>query len=232
MTPDARQLITGLFDRMRSTSVSEKDRDAEFLINQSVRQIPDAAYKLVQSVLVQEHVLQQADQRIRDLEEQVRQLESQGRPAAASGSFLGGLFGGGRPSAQPAGGSVPPVGRQSPDFGSRPMGAPSAPWSQQPAQQQPGAGGGFLRTAMMTAAGVAGGVLLADSLRGMMGGSSAAHASTPAAEQPAPHEAQSHEAQSQEPQYQDPADNDPGATDASYDSGSGDWGGGGDDIDI
>src|SRR5262245_43508437 len=193
MTPDERQLITGLFDRMRSTSVSEKDRDAEYLINQSVRQIPDAAYMLVQSVLVQEHVLQQADQRIQELEEQVRQLESQGRPAGAtSGGFLGGLFGGGRPSAQPAqaaSGSVPPVGRESPGFGSRPMGAPSAPWSQQPAQQQPGGGGGFLRTAMMTAAGVAGGVLLADSLRGMMGGgSSAAHAATPTAEQPAAQE--------------------------------------------
>ena len=51
MTPDERQLIKGLFDRMRGFGPVEKDRDAEALINDSVRQIPDATYMLVQSVL-------------------------------------------------------------------------------------------------------------------------------------------------------------------------------------
>ena len=36
-------------------------------------------------------------------------------------------------------------------------------------QQQPAAGGSFLRTAMMTAAGVAGGALLFEGIRGLMG---------------------------------------------------------------
>jgi len=38
--------------------------------------------------------------------------------------------------------------------------------------QQP-AGGGFMRSAMTTAAGVAGGMLLAEGIRNMLGGSSA-----------------------------------------------------------
>ncbi|MGH6816411.1 MAG: DUF2076 domain-containing protein [Hyphomicrobiaceae bacterium] len=228
MTPEERQLISGLFDRMRSAGLPEKDRDAEALIGHSVRQNPDATYMLVQSVLVQEHVLQQADQRIRELEDYVRHLESQAqqaRPAASSGGFLGGLFGGGRPAAQSASGSVPPVGRPA-DIGSRPMGAPPG-WSQQgplPPQQQPqqqAAGGGFMRTAMMTAAGVAGGMLLAESLRGMMGGSQAQ-----AAQQPGP---SSDQPAGQDTQYTDPTMNDPGTYDAADDGGSsGDWGGGGD----
>src|SRR5262245_65535971 len=95
MTPDERQLITGLFDRMRGFSLADKDGEAETLINQQVASLRDAPYMLVQSVLVQEHALQQADARIKELEEQVRQMESEARPQqpAGSGSFLGGLFG-------------------------------------------------------------------------------------------------------------------------------------------
>ena len=97
MNSDERQLIEGLFDRMRSMQVGEKDQDAEALINQAVRQIPDSAYMLVQSVLVQEHALQQAAQRMEALESRVRDLESAPQVAAApaAGGFLGGLFGGG-----------------------------------------------------------------------------------------------------------------------------------------
>ena len=54
MTPDERQLISDLFDRMRANGHVEKDGDAENLISQSVRQTPDAAYLLVQSVLAQD----------------------------------------------------------------------------------------------------------------------------------------------------------------------------------
>src|SRR5262245_46628694 len=151
MTPEERQLIAGLFDRMRGFSLPEKDREAEALINEQVAGVRDAPYMLVQSVLVQEHALQQADARIRELEEQVRALESaaEQRPAAGSGGFLGGLFGGGRPEPARAS-SVPAVGaRATPSvYGNRqdwtPQGPaqPGGPFAQ--AAQQP-AGGGFLR---------------------------------------------------------------------------------------
>jgi hypothetical protein len=184
MTPEERQMITGLFDRMRSYGTPQKDREAETLINEGVRSMPDAGYMLVQSVLVQEHALQEAGNRIKDLEEQVRNLRNAGQEGTPeSGSFLGGLFGGGRPASQPGPGSVPVIGSRAP--------APSAfdqdqqrPWSQSPPQQQagPSAGGGFLRSAMATAAGVAGGMLAAGAIRDLMGGHANAN-TTASAEQ-------------------------------------------------
>ncbi len=182
MTPDERQLISGLFDRMRGFGSPQKDRDAETLINDSVRSMPDAPYMLVQSVLVQEHALQQANERIQALEEQVRNLQAQdaGHGQASSGSFLGGLFGTGRPAAEPsrAGSSVPQIGSRAvpPPGDSRTLLTPqagpqpaAAPWQQAAA----GGGGGFMRTAMATAAGVAGGMLAAGAIRDLMGGSTA-----------------------------------------------------------
>jgi hypothetical protein len=249
MTPDERQLIDGLFDRMRGFGAVEKDRDAEALINQAVRQMPDAPYMLVQSVLVQEHALQQADQRIRELEQRIEELEARSQPRQQSGSFLGGLFGGPRadpPSAAEGRGSVPTVGRpqsfqrpdpqsfQRPDAGAPPGSPPGgSPWA-----PQRGGGGGFLQSAMSTAAGVAGGMLLANSISSMLGGHSGSasasphttDASTGAATTEASH-ADAHQTAAQEPHYQDASDNDPGVEDAGYDDG-GDWGGGGDDFDI
>jgi hypothetical protein len=173
MTPEDRQLITGLFDRMRSLGVPAKDREAEALINQSMSATPDAPYMLVQSVLVQEHALQQASTRIQDLEENLRTLQrDQQGQASGSGSFLGGLFGATRPTSERRGdGSVPEVGARA---------TPSAygdqsPWAQGPSvpqQRVPAspASGGFLQSAMSTAAGVAGGVLAAGAIRDLLGG--------------------------------------------------------------
>lgn len=176
MTPEERQLIQGLFDRMRSYGAPEKDRDAEDLIYRGVRANPDAPYLLVQSVLVQEQALQQADQRIRELEDRVRQLEEPVAPQRSTGSFFGSRSPWGR-SEEPAGrpGSVPQVGARAgqQDFGAQ------RPWSQQPPQApQAPQGGGFMRTALSAAAGVAGGMLLADGIRSMLGGGNQAHAST------------------------------------------------------
>ena len=236
MNHEERQLISDLIGRMQQFGTPEKDRDAEQLIAQSVRANPDAPYMLVQSVLVQDNALQQADQRIQELEARVQQLESTQRaaPAAASGGFLGGMFGGGRAAAQPARhlSSVPTTGR--------PAAAPPAnsPWgrpagqagmgqagAQAPMQQQAASGGGgFMKTAMATAAGVAGGMLLANSIQGMMNpGANGAQAANKTPTDATTGEPQ--EAARSEPQYQDPNDNDPGNYDAA-DSGGSDFGGG------
>jgi hypothetical protein len=227
MNSEERRMIADLFERMRSYGPVEKEDEAERMIREEVRRMPDAPYMLVQSVLVQEMALRRADERIRELEDRVGELESGGgRAAQGGGSFLGGLFGGGSrgPDSdareRPRASSVPSVGRP-------PMGAPEhrEDWrSGGVPQMRRGGGGGFLQSAMATAAGVAGGVLLADSIRGLLGddkagtaaaGDSAKEASTQEASQPA---------EQQEPQYQDPANNDPGVEDAGYDGG--DWGGG------
>lgn len=257
MTPDDRQLILGLFDRMRGLGAVQKDRDADALISDSIRRLPDAPYLLVQSVLVQENALEQSEQRIRDLEAQVADLERRGQPTqqqASGGSFLGGLFGRSGAGSVPSAGRAPlPTSYAQPAGGggawNRGAAEPQRPWgSQQPGQQQPWgqpqaqapAGGGFMRQAMATAAGVAGGMLAANALSNMFNSGGQAHAA-PATADPAA-ASNLEPLQQQEPQQAtyDDASNDPGNADApAYQDASyaddnndpgGDWGGGGDDV--
>lgn len=226
MDANERELISGLFDRMRSQGAIEKDRDAEALIAQSVRQSPDAAYMLVQSVLVQEHTLQQAGQRIEELEDRVRQLETQSRPQQqASGGFLGGLFGGSKPAPQPM-----TAARQTSGFGAGSAARSGGPWSGAPQQAAPmaaaGGGGSFMKSAMATAAGVAGGMLLADSIRGMMSGNSGAAGTSQTA---SPGGEFGPQQSASDTAYQDDG-NDP-AHDTQQTADDGAWGGG-DDMDV
>lgn len=234
MTPEERELISGLFERMRAMGAIDKDREAEGLIAQSARQVPDAVYMLVQSVLVQEHALQDAGARIEDLEEQLRDQERPQGRAAGGGGFLGGIFGGTRePEPEPRGaGSVPAIGsRRDPSGAGR--GAFGASATERPgpfarAAEQPQRGGGsFLQGALTTAAGVAGGMLLANSIQGMLGSGSdgKAQASESSKETDASSGKDADNSSAQEPQYQDANDNDPGNDD------SGSWGDSG-DLDI
>lgn len=183
MTPEERALIDGLFDRMREVSNQPRDAEAEALIARYVSQMPYAPYALAQTVLVQEHALKQASARIEELEAQARQPQ----PAQSSGGFLGGLLGGRGTSVPTAGGRASsvtggmgggmggamPLPAQSQPYGQPGMAAqPSGPWGGQPVQPSRFGGGfgggGFLQGAMATAAGVAGGMLLADGIRNLM----------------------------------------------------------------
>lgn len=237
MTPEERDLIAGLFARMRGMGTIEKDREAEDFIVRSVRQVPDAAYMLVQSVLVQEHALQEAGAKIEELEQRVRELDrGQQRPAAAGG-LLGSIFGAGRGGEERSSGSVPAIGsRAASPAPDRPQTA--TPWAQragafgQGADAQRG-GGGFLRGAMATAAGVAGGMLLADSIRGMLGGEAgeaqaAGEDKAQAASEDKAQTDSSQDQQKEDAQYQDPNDNDPG----NYEDASWSDPGGSDDFEI
>jgi hypothetical protein len=186
MTPEERRLIEDLFDRMMSYGAPDKDREAETLIRERVRAMPDAVYMLTQSVLVQEQALEAANERVVELEDRLRALEeSQGGPPRRSGGFLGGGFAGRRGDPDPRPSSVPQVGaRATPSPYDRPSawGPPPPPPGQAPPPT--GGGGGFMRSAMATAAGVAGGVLAAESIRNMLGGSHAKAAETGAKEDP------------------------------------------------
>jgi hypothetical protein len=186
MTPQERQLIDDLFDRLAKVEAAPRDRDALDAIAQGQRRAPNAVYALVQTVLLQDEALKRAHERITDLEA--------GAPEPApSGGFLDSmrdsLFGSSQPASR---GSVPNV----PTPGSRPAwntgqvigqppqgygqqnqgyGQQNAGYGQQPGygQQQPqmgGGGGSFLGTAAAAAAGVVGGSLLLGSIRSMMGG--------------------------------------------------------------
>ena len=99
MTADERQLITGLFDRMRGFGAPEKDREAEALINQSVRANAGCALH-AGAVGARAGAGAAGGQRAHRWSSRSRcaALEGEGQPPRqrGSGSFLGGLFGGGR----------------------------------------------------------------------------------------------------------------------------------------
>ena len=168
MTPDERNLITGLFDRLRKVNPGQKDQEAEQLIQQSTTAQPDAAYLLVQTLLVQEHALNNAQVRIQQLEKQAAQAAHPPAQGGGGGGFLSGLFGhhaDPAPPAQPPAGTIPP--QQLPP--QNPAYTQSAPPYPSTVGMAPGAGGGFLRSALTTAAGVAGGAALFQGIESLLG---------------------------------------------------------------
>ena len=168
MTPDERNLITGLFDRLRSVNPGQKDGEAEQLIQQSTTAQPDSPYLLVQTLLVQEHALSNAQVRIQQLEKQVAQAAQSspsGSQSSGGGGFLSGLFGHhDDPKPQAASAAIPP--QQLPQ---NPAYAQSAPPYPSTVGMAPSAGGGFLRSALTTAAGVAGGAALFSGIESLLG---------------------------------------------------------------
>jgi len=175
MTPQERQLIDDLFDRLAKLESAKRDPEAMSAIMQGLRNAPNAVYALVQTTLVQDEALKRANDRIEELEALAGQQNQ-------SGGFLDSMRDAifGQSQTQ---GSVPNV--RAPDMGGRPAwntgqvlqqapGQYNQPGYAQPggAQQAPfgGGGGSFLGTAAAAAAGVVGGSLLLNSIRGMMGG--------------------------------------------------------------
>lgn len=181
MTPQERQLVDELFDRLSKLENAPRDPDAIAAISDGQRKAPGAIYALVQTVLLQDEALKRAHNRIQELE------AAHAPEQAQSGGFLDTmrdtLFGGSpsrgsvpnvppreqrpvwntgqaMPQTQPGYGAPPPYGQtygQGPGqgYGAPPVG---------------GGGGSFLGTAAAAAAGVVGGSLLLSSIRGMMGG--------------------------------------------------------------
>ena len=156
MQSQERDLITGLFGRLQQFEAQPRDGEAEALIREQVTRQPGAPYLLVQTVLVQEQALKAAQDRIAELEAKA----SSAAPAAAG--FLGTapkLGPWGAPAAAAA--TAPPAA---------PRGSVPSTRSPLQAAVAPTQGGGFLRSAMATAAGVAGGALLFEGIRSLMGG--------------------------------------------------------------
>jgi uncharacterized protein len=187
MTPEERQMLGGLFQRVNSAAATQRDPEAESFISDAVRAAPHAPYVLAQTVLVQQQALEAAANRISQLEAVAQQGAEQSQE---HGSFLGNLgksiFGGG-PSAPPRPdydqqayqrppsryAPQPPQGYPSQPQGYAPpppQGYPPqpGPWGAPPQPQ----GGGFLQNAASTATGVAGGVVLGNLLGGLFGGHS------------------------------------------------------------
>lgn len=182
MSPEETQLIRSLFDRVKSASSTVRDPQAETLISQAVKDDPSSPYYLAQAVIVQEKGLEAAAAHIRQLEERIHQLESSNPApqAAQQGGFLSSIFGGTQQaSAAPApaptyrndtSGQSQLSQAQGPWGRSNDAPQPSGPWSNQHPSafgRASGGSGGFLQGALGAAAGVAGGMLLANSLSGI-----------------------------------------------------------------
>ncbi len=264
MTPQERDVIAGIFDRLKQAANQPRDPEAETYIAERLREQPYAPYAMAQAVYVQETALTNLQAQVEDLQAQLRELQSRPTEAPAqAGGFLSGIFGGGaQPAARP---------RSVPSFPQRSQEAPSSawtgqqpgamaaaaggqpgpgaqqpgPWSNQAAQQAPGrGGGGFMATALTTAAGVAGGMMLGSVLTNAFGGGSAkaaeankpaeAGASTPAQDASANQDSSANTDQagyndgSSDPaNYQQAAHEEP--VDTGYDDGSSMFDGGDDD---
>jgi uncharacterized protein len=87
MTPEERQLVVDLFDRLTQLEREKRDPDAERLMREGLSRAPNAIYSLVQTVLLQDEGLRSADARISELEGQLAQSQSGGQQSG--GSFLG-----------------------------------------------------------------------------------------------------------------------------------------------
>ena len=185
MNSEEQTLIDGLFSRLQQaeTDSAPRDAQAEARIKEHLTRQPAAGYFMTQAILVQEAAIKSLDEQNKQLTQHVQQLQAELQsakaqaPAAApaSGGFLSSIFGGGSRDPQPAptqsappssGGWREPAG---PAFNSQPpqqnFGAAPPQQNYAPQQQAPAAAGSsFLGGALKTAAGVAGGVMLAQGI--------------------------------------------------------------------
>jgi uncharacterized protein len=194
MTPQERQLVDDLFDRLAKVENAPRDPDAIAAMQEGLRKAPGAVYALVQTVLLQDEALKRANAHIQELEQQAHAPQQ----AQSGGGFLdsmrdavfGGQSRGSVPNVPPPvpnrpvwnSGQVlqqsqntphyeqPPYGQQSPygQPGFSGQGNFGSPYGAAPPFG--GGGGSFLGTAAAAAAGVVGGSLLMNSIRGLMGG--------------------------------------------------------------
>jgi uncharacterized protein len=73
LSNDDRRAIEGLFLRLREVErrADLRDPEAEALIREEIARQPGAPYYMAQTILVQEHALEIAERRIRELEDEV-----------------------------------------------------------------------------------------------------------------------------------------------------------------
>jgi uncharacterized protein len=157
------------------------DPEANTLIAQMFQRYPEASYRMTQLAFVQEQGLIQAQNRIHQMEAelaQARQAAQQAQQPQSSGGFFGGLFGSRQQQAAPPPPNPGPWGGQQQAAPPPGYGAPPPGYAPPPPQYAPGyqpgmfqrSGSGFLGSALTTAAGVAGGMVVGNMLTNMFSG--------------------------------------------------------------
>lgn len=187
MHSEEQTLIDGLFTKLKQaeTDSAPRDAEAETLIKEHLSRQPAAPYYMAQAILVQEVAIKQLEAQSRQRDEQIQQLQAELQRAKAQapaqssgggGGFLSSIFGSGSRDSQPQQpsssfsrpSSPPPSsgGWRDGPASPPPYNPPQGNYAQPPQQQAPAApmGSGFLGGALKTAAGVAGGVMLAQGI--------------------------------------------------------------------
>jgi len=180
MNTEEQSLIDGLFGRIKQAEDPNQPRDAQAqaCIEAHLRTQPAAPYYMAQAILVQEAALKQLDDKNKQLEAELKQARAQVDATRSSntnsGGFLSSIFGAGSrsPDPQPQRPAPATSGGGWRDPAPAAYNAPAP--AQQPQQQSPfnaaparSGASSFLGGAMQTAAGVAGGVLLAQGISSM-----------------------------------------------------------------
>ena len=189
MTPQERQLIDDLFDRLAKLENTPRDPEAMSAIMQGLRKAPNGVYALVQTTLVQDEALKRANSRIQELEAAIGQQSTsksariprfdarrdfRAEPAARPVARFGAERSRARDRRQPTGVehgpgvAAGPTSRTIQSARLRPALWRAAAAAAVAVRRR---GGSFLGTAAAAAVGVVGGSMLAGSLRSMMGGS-------------------------------------------------------------
>lgn len=202
MNDQERQVISEIFERLEQVANQPRDAEAERFINERIQRQPYAPYAMAQAIVVQEQALKNLNEQVRALQAEVEDLRSR----AQSGGFLSSLFGSGareperpRPTGPSFGqGQGSPWSQASAPQPGMGQGGQGGPWGGQPGMgqpmAQPGMGGmmggqpggmfggqqrqgsGFLGSALTTAAGVAGGMVVGNALMNAFSGSHAGSA--------------------------------------------------------
>ncbi len=174
MNDQEKQIIADIFQRLEQTAKQTRDPEAERLIAEKVRAQPYAPYAMAQALYVQEEALKSLNEQLDQAKAENEHLRQQG---SSGGGILSSIFGGGQrpqPAASFARQQPQGVGpQQGGPWGGQPQGG----YQQQPqqggpsaGQQQAPGGGGFLRGALTTAAGVAGGMVVGNALMSAFSG--------------------------------------------------------------
>lgn len=96
MTPQEKELIQNVANKLKQSPNKSKDADAEQLIKNEIAAQDDAVYKLTQAVLVQELALKELKQKNEYLEQSVEHYKSESERGAFSR-----MMGGNRPAPMP-----------------------------------------------------------------------------------------------------------------------------------
>ncbi len=185
MQAQERQLIMELFDRLRDAENQPRDREVQQLLGQELQRAPNAVYTMAQTIIAQNHALELASRRIDELEQRAAPQAAPQYDERYTDDRQPGAMGAPSPwqrSGQPSYGQG--QGYDQPAYGDRQQyGAP-------PQQQRMGVGGmggmgggmgggggGFLAGAGQVAMGIAGGMLVAEAAKSLLGAGSEATSS-------------------------------------------------------